>query len=1615
MRILIDLQGNQNNSRERGIGRAALALTKGIIRNAGEHQVFVLLNSLFADTIAPIRAELQGILPQENIIEFYVPNNLQESREENSWRLRAAELTREWFVSAFNPDAVIICSLFEGVTDNTVASLGLLGSPVITAVMVHDLIPLLDPDHYLGQGIFREWYFKKLEYLQSADIFLTISNSATQELLNHLEVDKRAVVNMGSGVDTVFHAMKLSSRRKHEVLTKFGIKRKFLMHTSALDPRKNFEGLVRAFAAIPYSIRKDYQLVLVFKIKQKVDADNFYKLAVELGLRKDELILTGFVTDQQLIELYSLTFLFIFPSFHEGFGLPPLEAMSCGAPAIGSNVTSIPEVIGRADALFDPYSTDSMRQVMQRAMTDEEFWRSLKQHASEHSRTFSWDKTARIAISALEQRVLSKKSSVEVTGPIPVNDLRSFAKQLGLIKAKVAPTEEDYLQVAEAFYKNQLLLDKINAHAHNEKLVWRVEGPFDSSYSLALVNRETARAIKSLGHEVVLHSTEGFGDFAPNSQFLKSNPELAEMHNLVGHYPQSIVDVTSRNIYPPRVSDMHSSLNILHHYAWEESGFPQDWAASFNKSLDGITCTSKHVEKILIDNGVYVPLVNIGNGVDHWERIKPSATYQIKARKFKLLHVSTCLPRKGPLALLDGYGIAFSIDDDVSLIIKTTPNEHNKVHHWIEERRASNPKYPHIVVIEDDISNSDLKALYQQCDVLVQPACAEGFGLPMAEAMLSGIPVITTGWSGQLEFCTNETAWLVDYDFAAAKTHFDLYFSSWANVRIDDLAAKMREVYQLNKKQRIIKANLGRKLLLEQFTWRQTAAKAIESTKRWNKNKQSALTPKIGWITTWNTRCGIATYSEHLIDHFPSDREVMIFASSVDNPQLQDEANVRRSWHAGPLNNKLDNISELVFKTKLNTLIIQFNNGLFNFDELGEFIEEQLKRGLILIVVMHSTNLYANFGGKLHGALSKCHRLLVHSIHDLNNLKSANLVDNVCLFPHGTLKYPESDVAQLPEQLNRLPLIATYGFCFPHKGLAEIIQAIALLKHQGTPVRLRLVNAEYPTLESSQLIAELKQLVKHFKVSELVEFHNDFLTDDGSFELLKDADLISFAYQNTEESASGAVRYGLALQKPVIVTPLRIFDDLGDAVFRFEGRNFQDIARGISSTLKALSENSEIAQRVEQAADRWRATHDYKAVSQRLYNINKALLNYYKPLNFSYFANSADFKVDCGISQGRTISTKGVAGRLLYGPFINLPAGEYEITVKGLVRNLGTTCYMDVVSDAGTKLLALQALSDLPTGELASTIVSSSREINSLEVRIFVGEDTDLEIQTVDIKLKSSAEELALPNRLTYSASDKMVKTEVGMVEGRQLVTTGRAGELCNLIFPAVEPGRYTLRVYGEIDYLNKRKPYIQVSVGHKLFTQQMIAQQDELISECEFIVLDTDTFPQLSVFTDQFSKLKINLIELLKKPEPIKLEFKATDKHFSSATGKKLGNRIYSTGTKGHLLYGPYLSLPKGIYRIILLGSKQKIDSRSYIEAVADKAEKVLHKTFLKTTPGEELSDFEVVLEKEVTDLEIRVWLTAQDEVSISRILISEVTEKKKEGRVGLSLRRMFQKSNLV
>jgi glycosyltransferase involved in cell wall biosynthesis len=419
MRIVIDFQGAQSaGSRQRGIGRYSMALIKAMVVQRGQHEILLALNELFTDTVEPIRAAFEGLLPQEQIRVWRAPGPVNSLDPDNVWRRRCAELVREAFLTSLKPDIVLVSSLFEGLEDNAVTSIGMLTNTVPTAVILYDLIPFIHRRPYLDSPIVESWYENKLTHLRRADLLLAISESSRQEAIRCLGFPAEAAINISTAVDPQFRPRQIDKYTETTLRRRYALERPFVMYTGGIDHRKNIEGLIRSYARLPRSLREAHQLAVVCLVDPPSRAA-LETLARKQGLAADDLVLTGFVPEQDLLALYNLCKLFVFPSWHEGFGLPALEAMSCGRAVIGAKTSSLPEVIGREDALFDPRNDASMADKLQHVLVDDKFRAELEQHGLEQATRFSWEMSARRAIDALAQFHARRSARALVTCVMP--------------------------------------------------------------------------------------------------------------------------------------------------------------------------------------------------------------------------------------------------------------------------------------------------------------------------------------------------------------------------------------------------------------------------------------------------------------------------------------------------------------------------------------------------------------------------------------------------------------------------------------------------------------------------------------------------------------------------------------------------------------------------------------------------------------------------------------------------------------------------------------------------------------------------------------------------------------------------------------------------------------------------------------------------------------------------------------------------------------------------------------------------------------------------------------------------------------------------------------------
>lgn len=222
-----------------------------------------------------------------------------------------------------------------------------------------------------------------------ADVIITASNYIKEEAVRYLNVENERVKVVPLGIDhRVFRPLAKNKLLALEAAK--GLRDKFILAVGSVEPRKNLVNLINAYKSLSPDMRKEYKLVMVGdrgwqneEIREAMDS---------LG---NDLRWLGYVTDDELAGLYNSASLFVYPSYYEGFGLPPVEAMACGCPVVVSNASSLPEICGDAAVYVDPKSSFSISEGITKVLNDSDLRESLSAKGPVWAAQFDWETTAK--------------------------------------------------------------------------------------------------------------------------------------------------------------------------------------------------------------------------------------------------------------------------------------------------------------------------------------------------------------------------------------------------------------------------------------------------------------------------------------------------------------------------------------------------------------------------------------------------------------------------------------------------------------------------------------------------------------------------------------------------------------------------------------------------------------------------------------------------------------------------------------------------------------------------------------------------------------------------------------------------------------------------------------------------------------------------------------------------------------------------------------------------------------------------------------------------------------------------------------------------------------------
>lgn len=764
MRIVIDLQGLQSKaSGHRGVGRYTEDLVKYLLKNNKKHEFFLAMNGALENSVNSIRNNFQGFVDSDHIViwQNFIENSADKSPSNSN--VRAAEIIREAFLYSLEPDVIFSTNLQEGFIEPAVTSVKRLSQRALFFSTLHDLVPYFYEQEYLGGELIKNWYYQKIEYAKKSDVLLTVSNSSKLDISSLLNIDKNSIFVIENGYDTAkFNSTPLENTIKKIVLEKYKIESPYIFYIGGNDKHKNIERLIRAYAH-DKSVCTELNLVLAGK---DIIKDQYLKEVVwELGITKQVLFI-GFVDDVDLPALYKLSKCFVFPSTHEGFGLPALEAMACGVPVIGSNNSSIKEIINNSNAVFDPYSIEDICEKLKRVLFDKSYSREIISMGLNQAAKYTWDISANKLLDLFDsfEDYLIKTRTINTRDPIneiinEISLLTPCLNDIDLLKVSRSISE-----TFEAKRKQKLYVDLSAVMIHDYKS------------GIQRVTRAIASELlkkKNIDVEVVYTSV---GDTC----FFKANKYSKNIFGATCFQEDEQIEFNKNDILiyldlHPRIAISHKNFTkylrdkgvrvyyvvydilplLMPETFWPElcSEFGL-WADAVSLS-DGALCISKSVATELKDylkkygekrcDDFNIGWFHLGADIEH---SAPSigginsdalSILQKLESTFTFLMVGTIEPRKGHRQTLSAFELLWSLGFKVTLVIVGRAG-------WgmqdFEDKLVSHPEINKQLFWLNGVSDEYLVKIYFSSTCLIAASEAEGFGLPLIEAAKYKLPMI---------------------------------------------------------------------------------------------------------------------------------------------------------------------------------------------------------------------------------------------------------------------------------------------------------------------------------------------------------------------------------------------------------------------------------------------------------------------------------------------------------------------------------------------------------------------------------------------------------------------------------------------------------------------------------------------------------------------------------------------------------------------------------------------------------------------------------------------------------------------------------------------------------
>lgn len=754
MRILIDLQSAQTKaSGYRGVGRYSRAIVKGFIKSIEKNdEVYIALNGFFRDSCRELKDEFMDYIPEDHIKVWNWYPDIPPAYNRKMEEYEAPNYFHEWFLHQFNADIIWSLNFQEGLSEEgVVTSLGQTDGKEILVGTLYDLTPLLDEKTRPGKEV-EKWYNTMLGYCKKCDALLTCSEFSKGKIHELLKYDIDRVVVATPGIDRNKFCLGKAENKKDN----------FILYIGGASEYKNVKKLIQAFGKLPEKLINQYSLVLAGK--EVGDCREELLLLAKESNVEHRIVIKGYLEDDEMIDLMRRCSVFVFPSIAEGFGMPPAEAISCGALALVSNTTSLPEVVGDMRATFDPYDESDIAKKIENILLDKELANEILKQERLHIEQFDWEEDGRNVYAYFKKMYERQDDKNEFNNK---NDRPVLTQKYG--------DDDIYLRKIAKSYADSRMFNRTRKICVDLSAVV-VEDYVSGIQRVCNALTENFKAIFAKDEEVELipvYSEVGKNLFIvcdyQNGKYVKRKRIGAE--ELIQFCDGDVLimpdlhlqnAITKQN-YLTRLIDRGVKVYTLL-YDLIPVNFPEFYSPAFSKEfeeylmaisrLSGVVAISKATLNDYIFWKSKNEIITRKNFIETYfylgcdvKKANPSSRKEgedfslIKRfkEKYTFLMVGTIEPRKMHQQVFEAMEILWKRGMDINLVFVGRYGW--KMEKFEQLMKMHNEYEKHFFWLEN-VSDEFLEQIYQVASAVIVASVTEGFGLPIIEAAYYGKKLI---------------------------------------------------------------------------------------------------------------------------------------------------------------------------------------------------------------------------------------------------------------------------------------------------------------------------------------------------------------------------------------------------------------------------------------------------------------------------------------------------------------------------------------------------------------------------------------------------------------------------------------------------------------------------------------------------------------------------------------------------------------------------------------------------------------------------------------------------------------------------------------------------------